>query len=118
MTRDRQIIGVSFAILLANLAVAAAKLVYGVKLGSMAIKADGFHSLLDSVSNVVIIVALSVASKPADTNHPYGHRKFELLASLFIPSRQCKRRCSRFPAWRRSSACVRDVMRGRSRSTR
>ncbi len=82
--RDRRIIGVSFSILLANLAVAAGKLVYGVTLGSIAIEADGFHSLLDGVNNIVIIVAMSIAGKPADASHPYGHRKFELLASLFI----------------------------------
>lgn len=82
--RDRQVVRLSAAILVANVVVAAGKLVYGVALGSLAIRADGFHSLLDGINNVVIILAMSVAGKPADASHPYGHRKIELIASLFI----------------------------------
>ena len=82
--RDRQVVRVSAAILVANILVAAGKLIYGTALGSIAIRADGFHSLLDGINNVVIIVAMSVAGRPADDDHPYGHRKFEVLASLGI----------------------------------
>jgi cation diffusion facilitator family transporter len=83
-SRDQKVIRISAAILVANLCVAFAKLAYGLSLGSIAIEADGFHSLLDGVNNVVIILAVSVAGRPADAGHPYGHRKFEVLASLFI----------------------------------
>ncbi len=82
--RDKQVIRVSAAILVANVSVAVFKLIYGVAFGSIAIQADGFHSLFDGVNNVVIIVAMTFAGKPADANHPYGHRKIEVLASLFI----------------------------------
>ncbi len=67
-----------------NLGVAAAKLAYGAVSGSVAIRADGIHSLFDSGSNVVGLVAIWVAARPPDADHPYGHRKFESLAALLI----------------------------------
>ena len=67
-----------------NLAVAAAKLAYSAVSGSVAIRADGIHSLFDSGSNVVGLVAIWVAARPPDADHPYGHRKFESLAALLI----------------------------------
>jgi cation diffusion facilitator family transporter len=68
-------------ILLLNLGVALAKIVYGQLSGSISIVSDGFHSLTDGASNVVALVGLRVARKPPDANHPYGHRKYETLAA-------------------------------------
>ncbi len=81
---DRDVRRVLWIILWLNLAVALAKLVYGMISGSVAIRADGIHSLFDSGSNVVGLVALWVASHPADAEHPYGHRKVESIAALII----------------------------------
>ena len=50
----------------------------------MSILSDGFHSLTDSASNVVALIGVSVARRPPDENHPYGHRKYETMASLGI----------------------------------
>jgi cation diffusion facilitator family transporter len=72
------------AILLANWAVALAKLLFGLARSSAAVTADGLHSFIDGGSNVLGLVAMSVASRPADEDHPYGHGKFEALASLGI----------------------------------
>src|SRR5690606_2916219 len=41
-------------------------------------------NLFDGVSNVVGILAVRVSRRPPDKEHPYGHRKFETLAALFI----------------------------------
>lgn len=57
-------------ILLANWAVAAAKLVSGIAGQSAALTADGLHSFLDVTSNIVGLVAMAVAAKPADAEHP------------------------------------------------
>jgi cation diffusion facilitator family transporter len=46
--------------------------------------ADGVHSMLDATSNVIGLVGNAVASQPPDAEHPYGHRRFETLASLII----------------------------------
>jgi cation diffusion facilitator family transporter len=72
------VIVVTFAL---NLVVAGSKIAYGYWSGALAIRADGFHSLVDTLNNVVGIVAIALASRPADANHPYGHQKFEVVAA-------------------------------------
>jgi cation diffusion facilitator family transporter len=71
-------------VLLLNLAVAAAKLVFGYSTGSVSIVSDGFHSLTDTASNVLGLVAVRASRKPPDEDHPYGHRKYETLAAAGI----------------------------------
>lgn len=71
-------------ILVANWAVAAVKLSLGLWFDSTAMTADGLHSFIDGGSNVIALVAMHFASRPADVIHPYGHQKFESLASLGI----------------------------------
>jgi cation diffusion facilitator family transporter len=67
-----------------NLLVSAGKLIWGYLTGTLSLAADGFHSLLDAVANLVGIVALTFSMKPADHDHPYGHRKFEAIAAMII----------------------------------
>ncbi|WP_080797185.1 cation diffusion facilitator family transporter [Arabiibacter massiliensis] len=83
-SRMRSIRQVLWIILLLNLAVAAAKYVYGTISGSASMQADGIHSVFDSAGNVVGLVGISLAARPADEGHPYGHAKFETYASLAI----------------------------------
>lgn len=71
-------------VLLGNAIVAAAKIAYGLLSGSLAIQADGFHSILDGANNVVALAVMRIAAQPPDEGHPYGHRKFEVLGSLVI----------------------------------
>ena len=71
-------------VLVLNLAVASAKLAFGYATGAVSIISDGFHSLTDGASNVMGLVALRLARKPPDADHPYGHRKFETLAAAGI----------------------------------
>jgi len=67
-----------------NILVSVAKLGWGYYSNTLSLTADGFHSLLDAVANIVGIVGLNFSGKPADHNHPYGHRKFEAVASMVI----------------------------------
>jgi cation diffusion facilitator family transporter len=46
--------------------------------------ADGYHSLFDGISNIVGIVGIFIAARPPDKEHPYGHQKYETVASIFI----------------------------------
>ena len=71
-------------VLFLNLAVAIIKIVLGLATGAVSILSDGFHSLTDSASNVVALVGVSIARRPPDENHPYGHRKYETMASVGI----------------------------------
>ncbi|MDP2182734.1 MAG: cation diffusion facilitator family transporter [Actinomycetota bacterium] len=82
--RVRRIRRILWAILVLNLAVAVAKMAWGYVTGSVAMQADGFHSLFDGASNVVGLVGMYVAGRPADREHPYGHGKFETYASAAI----------------------------------
>ncbi len=80
----RQIRAVLWKVMGLNLAVALAKLLYGLKTGAISMVADGYHSLLDSSSNVIGLVGIWIAYRPPDASHPYGHRKFEPLAAMGI----------------------------------
>lgn len=82
--RFAQVKRVLWVILLLNLLVAAAKFIYGVMTRSAAMQADGIHSVFDSAGNIVGIIGLSLAARPADLDHPYGHSKFETYASVAI----------------------------------
>jgi cation diffusion facilitator family transporter len=70
--------------LILNLLVASAKIVLGSLTGAVSVLSDGFHSLTDSASNAVALVGIRVARRPPDADHPYGHRKFETMASVAI----------------------------------
>lgn len=67
--------------LLLNVVVALGKITYGYASHALAVRADGFHSLTDASNNLVGLVGVFIASRPADEDHPYGHGKFELLAA-------------------------------------
>lgn len=75
---------VMWIVLILNVVVAAAKLITGILTGAVAMIADGFHSSMDASSNVVGLVGVRMAAQPPDEDHPYGHRRFETLATLAI----------------------------------
>jgi cation diffusion facilitator family transporter len=82
--RARAVQRVVAAILVLNVLVALVKGVYGWLSGSLAVASDALHSLLDAGSNVVGLVVLRYASHPPDEEHPYGHRKIEIVAAAAI----------------------------------
>jgi len=71
------------SVLVLNLAVAGAKLGYGFFSGSVALSADGLHSLLDGSANVVGIIG-SLVARPPQREHHFGHEQHETLASMGI----------------------------------
>lgn len=82
--RVRAVRRVLWWVLALNLLVAGAKLTYGLLIDSVSITADGFHSLFDGTSNVIGLLGLGLAARPADRGHPYGHTKYETFASAAI----------------------------------
>lgn len=70
--------------LVLNLAVSAGKVIVGTLSGSLAMVADGFHSLVDGANNVIGLIVAAFAFRPPDPGHPYGHRKFETAATGLI----------------------------------
>jgi cation diffusion facilitator family transporter len=71
-------------IFILNIAVALAKAIFGLLANSLSMIADSAHSLFDSLSNVIGLIGVWIASKPPDREHPYGHRKYETFASIGI----------------------------------
>lgn len=80
----KKVKNILLVLLVANLVVAVSKIAVGIAINSSSVMADGFHSLSDSASNIVGLIGIALASKPKDDCHPYGHKKFETIASVFI----------------------------------
>lgn len=70
--------------LLVNLLLGCVKVLGGWLLQSKALLADGAHSLLDLLTDMVVLIGLSLANKPEDANHLYGHHKFASFAKFLV----------------------------------
>ncbi|MGM0531843.1 MAG: cation diffusion facilitator family transporter [Bacteroidota bacterium] len=56
----------------------------GAVTGSIALMADAWHTLSDSFSSVIVLASMKISKKPADREHPFGHGRAELIASMII----------------------------------
>lgn len=56
----------------------------GIMTGSVALLADAWHSLSDSLTSIIVILGAKISSKPPDKEHPFGHGRAELIASIII----------------------------------
>ena len=65
-----------------NLLLSAAKITVGLLFGLVSVIADGFNNLSDCGSSVVSLVSFYISEKPADREHPYGHRRAEYIAAM------------------------------------
>jgi len=84
MDKFKEIKRILIVILFFNWLVAFSKLIYGIITKSAAMTADGVHSFADGASNIIGLVGIWAASKPIDNDHPYGHKKYETVATLGI----------------------------------
>ncbi len=75
---------VSLLGMVVSAALAALKIVVGWIAGSTAVLADGFESAGDVLASGLVFVGLTVAAKPADVNHPYGHGRAETLSGFLL----------------------------------
>jgi cation diffusion facilitator family transporter len=60
------------------------KLLIGVAINSLSLIADAFHSLSDVLTSIVVLVGFKFGEKPADKEHPFGHGRIEIIATLII----------------------------------
>jgi cation diffusion facilitator family transporter len=60
------------------------KFLAGIITGSLALTVDAWHTLSDSISSIIVVIATNLSSKKADNEHPFGHGRWEQIASLFI----------------------------------
>jgi len=56
----------------------------GTVTGSVAIVADAWHTFSDSLSSLVLLIGFKISSKPADKEHPFGHGRIEIVASVVV----------------------------------
>ena len=70
--------------IIVNSALFVLKIWAGIITGSIALTADAWHTLSDSLSSIVVVIAAKLSSKKADKEHPFGHGRWEYIASLFI----------------------------------
>lgn len=82
--RERQIYRVTLMGSVINAVLVVFKFVAGILGHSAAMIADAVHSLSDFLTDIVVIVFVRIAGKPADKDHDYGHGKYETLATAII----------------------------------
>lgn len=70
--------------IIANLVLFGLKYWVGIITGSLALIADAWHTLSDSASSVIVVGSVKLSSRKADTRHPFGHGRYQQIASLFI----------------------------------
>jgi cation diffusion facilitator family transporter len=68
----------------ASAALALLKVVFGLAAHSTAVVSDGVEASADVFSSGIVFIGLWLASRPPDENHPYGHGRYETLASLCV----------------------------------
>ena len=75
---------VSWVGIVGNLVLTAFKLLAGIVAHSGAMVSDAIHSASDVISTLVVLVSIKLSHKEADNKHPYGHERFECVASLLL----------------------------------
>lgn len=67
-----------------NFLLSGGKLIAGIAVGSVSITADALNNLSDAVSSLITLLGFRIAQHPADSEHPYGHARFEYMSGMII----------------------------------
>ncbi len=67
-----------------NIVLFGLKLWVGIITGSVALTADAWHTLTDSISSAIVIISSWASNRPADESHPFGHGRTDLVCSVII----------------------------------
>lgn len=67
-----------------NIVLTAFKLIAGIVAHSGAMISDAIHSASDVISTIIVMIGVKMAGKAPDRNHPYGHDRFECVASIVL----------------------------------
>lgn len=82
--RTRSAKRITYIGMVVNIGLTAGKLMAGVAGKSSAMLADGIHSLSDILTDFVVVAFVGVAGKESDSDHHYGHGKYETFATMLI----------------------------------
>jgi cation diffusion facilitator family transporter len=80
----QQMRSITYIGMAANVALSGLKIVIGSLAGSLALIADGIHSLSDLATDVVVLLGQCLGSKKPDQSHPYGHGRAETFSAGII----------------------------------
>jgi cation diffusion facilitator family transporter len=67
-----------------NIVLFALKYTVGISLGSVAMVADAWHTLSDTLTSLIVIIGFWISGKPADEQHPFGHGRAEAISAIII----------------------------------
>ena len=81
---SRQIRSVTYLGMVVNIALSVVKVVIGLTVSSLAMLADGIHSLSDLATDVIVLVGARLGAKEPDRSHPYGHGRLETFSAVLI----------------------------------
>ena len=82
--QEKEAIRVSKISIIINLLLSVLKLIAGVFSASYAMISDAIHSASDVFSSIIVIIGVKFANKKSDKSHPYGHERFECIASIIL----------------------------------
>lgn len=77
-------LGISVVSILFNLTLTLVKLIAGLVGNSYALVSDAIHSTADVMSSAIVAVGIRMSGKPADSEHPYGHERFECVTAIAV----------------------------------
>ena len=78
----REKIQIAISSIIASSALTISKFIIAIFTNSLGLLSEGMHSGLDVFAALMTLYAIRISRKPPDTDHNYGHAKFESLASL------------------------------------
>lgn len=84
MNREQEIYRITLWGSVVNVLLTVLKFAAGVLGASAAMIADAVHSLSDLLTDFVVLLFVKISSRPADSDHPYGHGKYETLATTIV----------------------------------
>lgn len=82
--KEKIIMKVSIVSILLNIILALIKLLIGFISSSIAMISDGIHSSSDVLSTIIVIIGAKISNREADETHPYGHERFECIATFIL----------------------------------
>lgn len=83
-TRDKCAAAAGIVGIISNVFLAVLKTIIGIITNSIAITADAVNNLTDAGSSVITLIGFKLSEKPADAEHPYGHRRIEYITGLIV----------------------------------
>lgn len=81
---SRQIFGTIFISIFGNTLLFVLKYWVGIRSNSLALLADAWHTISDTLSSLIVLLGVYIARRPPDSKHPFGHGRYELLTTLVV----------------------------------